>query len=133
MIIDTEEEPPNLDETVRQSNIELQTENRNLHAIVTSLHEKNQSINLKFAELQDKVSSTETANAELKNRIEDLEYELSKTKHREEKLETNLAETLQKLKSYNLDETCDTRAPVSSVTQAKVCYYNKSYLTFPFY
>lgn len=109
---------PSLDEAVRQANTELQNENKNLHLLVTGLHEKHHQMNLKFSEMQDKLATMEIANAELKNRIEDLEYDLTKTKLREEKLDGRLSEALQKLKSYNL--TDEGRPPVSAVTQAKM-------------
>lgn len=118
--LEGDEEPPGLDEAVRQANIELQTENKNLHALVTGLHENQHRLSLKFSELQDKLSATETANAELKNRIEDLEYELSKTRSREEKLDCHLAESLQKLKSYNLPQGTDGRPPMNALSQAKL-------------
>lgn len=36
-----------MDETIRQANIEVQAENRNLQALNTSLHEKYHNISLK--------------------------------------------------------------------------------------
>jgi E3 ubiquitin-protein ligase BRE1 len=92
---------------------------KNLHLLVTGLHEKHHQMNLKFAEMNDKLAAQEIANAELKNHIEDLEYDLSKTKQREEKLDMHLSECLTKLKSYNLTDT-DGRPPVNTVTQAKM-------------
>lgn len=115
----SEEDIPSLDEAVRQANVELQNENKNLHLLVTGLHEKHHQMNLKFSEMNDKLAAHEIANAELKNRIEDLEYDLSKTKQREEKLDMHLSECLTKLKSYNLSDT-DGRSPMSTVTQGKV-------------
>lgn len=41
------DEVPNVDETIRQANIEVQAENRNLQALNTSLHEKYHTISLK--------------------------------------------------------------------------------------
>ncbi|XP_076345548.1 E3 ubiquitin-protein ligase Bre1 isoform X8 [Tachypleus tridentatus] len=114
-----EENPPSLDAAVRAANIEVQTENENMHSLVTSLHEKHHLTTLKFAELQDKVAAVETTNAELKNRIEDLEYELSKTKLREEKLDAHLSDTIQKLKSYNLQDS-EGKPIMNAVTQVKV-------------
>ncbi|XP_076345539.1 E3 ubiquitin-protein ligase Bre1 isoform X3 [Tachypleus tridentatus] len=107
------------DAAVRAANIEVQTENENMHSLVTSLHEKHHLTTLKFAELQDKVAAVETTNAELKNRIEDLEYELSKTKLREEKLDAHLSDTIQKLKSYNLQDS-EGKPIMNAVTQVKV-------------
>uniref|UniRef100_A0A131YMN0 E3 ubiquitin protein ligase n=1 Tax=Rhipicephalus appendiculatus TaxID=34631 RepID=A0A131YMN0_RHIAP len=98
---------PDLNEAVRQANIELQTENKNLHALVTSLHEKNHKLSLKFSEHQDQVDSMQTKNDELRNRVEELEYELSKVRAREEKLDCHLADCLQRIKSFQVDG-CDT-------------------------
>ncbi|UYV62798.1 RNF20 [Cordylochernes scorpioides] len=122
------QEPPSLDEAVRDTNRELTIENQNLNSLVTTLHEKteghepqadafaadsNMSTDAAppypgvgpllrsinwFTEIQEKLSCAETTNAELKNRIEELEYELSKLQLREEKLSTHLAEAVQKLK-----------------------------------
>ncbi|XP_050041504.1 E3 ubiquitin-protein ligase Bre1 isoform X1 [Dermacentor andersoni] len=94
---------PDLNEAVRQANIELQTENKNLHALVTSLHEKNHKLTLKLSEHQDQVDSLQTKNDELRNRGEELEYELSKVRAREEKLDCNLADCLQRIKSFQVD------------------------------
>ena len=41
------DEAPNIDETIKQANIEIQAENRNLQALNTSLHEKYHTISLK--------------------------------------------------------------------------------------
>ncbi|KAH6932261.1 hypothetical protein HPB50_004134 [Hyalomma asiaticum] len=98
---------PDLNEAVRQANVELQTENKNLHALVTSLHEKNHKLTLKFSEHQDQVDSMQTKNDELRNRVEELEYELSKVRAREEKLDCHLADCLQRIKSFQVDG-CDT-------------------------
>lgn len=98
---------PDLNEAVRQANIELQTENKNLHALVTSLHEKNHKLSLKFSEHQDQVDSMQTKNDELRNRVEELEYELSKVRAREEKLDCHLADCLQRIKNFQVDG-CDT-------------------------
>ncbi|KAF8767715.1 E3 ubiquitin-protein ligase Bre1 like protein [Argiope bruennichi] len=115
----SEEEIPSLDDAVRQANVELQNENKNLHLLVTGLHEKHHQMNLKFAEVNDKLAAQEIANAELRNHIEDLEYDLSKTKQREEKLDMHLSECLTKLKAYNLTDS-EGKPPVNTVTQAKM-------------
>ncbi|PSN50248.1 E3 ubiquitin-protein ligase Bre1 [Blattella germanica] len=93
-------EPPNMDETIRQANIEIQGENRNLQALNTSLHEKYHTISLKMAELQDSLTGKETEAAELRNQIDDLQYELLKVQSRNDKLENHLAEAIEKLKTY---------------------------------
>lgn len=62
-----------IDEAIRQTNIQLQAENRNLQALHTTLHEKYHSLSLKVSELQDSVTARDTENAELKNQIDDLQ------------------------------------------------------------
>ncbi|GLH01683.1 Laminin subunit alpha [Gryllus bimaculatus] len=94
------DEAPNIDETIRQANIEIQAENRNLQALNTSLHEKYHTISLKMAELQDSLTAKETEAAELRNQIDDLQYELLKVQGRNDKLENHLAEAIEKLKTY---------------------------------
>jgi hypothetical protein len=47
------DEAPNMDETIRQANIEIQGENRNLQALNTSLHEKYHTISLKVLMLDE--------------------------------------------------------------------------------
>lgn len=46
------DEAPNMDETIRQANIEMQGENRNLQALNTTLHEKYHTISLKVHVLE---------------------------------------------------------------------------------
>lgn len=92
---------PNIDEAVRQTNIQLQSENRNLQALNTALHEKYHAISLKLAELQDALTAKETEIAELKNQIDDQQYELEKVRSRNDKLENHLAEAIEKLKTYH--------------------------------
>lgn len=92
---------PNIDEAVRQTNFQLQSENRNLQALNTALHEKYHAISLKLAELQDALNAKETEIAELKNQIDDQQYELEKVRSRNDKLENHLAEAIEKLKTYH--------------------------------
>ncbi|KAI5731051.1 hypothetical protein M8J77_003902 [Diaphorina citri] len=89
---------PSLDEAVREANIEIQTENRNLTEQNTKLHAKYHSISLKISELQDAVNGKETEAAELRNQIDDLQYELSKVQSRNDKLENHLLEATEKVK-----------------------------------
>ncbi|XP_075220361.1 E3 ubiquitin-protein ligase Bre1 [Lycorma delicatula] len=122
--LDGDEAPPNMDETIRQANIEIQAENRNLQALNTSLHKKYHSISLKMAELQDIVTCKETEAAELRNQIDDLQYELLKIQSRNDKLEHHLAEAIEKVKTYQQlhgDEKGQSKPPVAStVSQKKV-------------
>lgn len=43
------EEAPNVDEVIKQANIELQAENHNIQALNTSLHKKYHTISLKVS------------------------------------------------------------------------------------
>jgi len=52
-VISFVDEAPNMDETIRQANIEIQGENRNLQALNTSLHEKYHTISLKVRVLDE--------------------------------------------------------------------------------
>lgn len=92
---------PEIDETLRQSQIEIMAENKNLQSLNTSLHEKYHTISLKMKELQDTVTGKETEAAELHNQIDDLQYELEKVRLRNDKLENHLAEAIEKLKSFH--------------------------------
>lgn len=92
---------PDVDETLRQSQIEIMAENRNLQNLNTSLHEKYHTISLKISELQDTLNGKETEAAELRNQIDDLQYELEKVRCRNDKLENHLAEAIEKLKTYH--------------------------------
>ncbi|XP_060529373.1 E3 ubiquitin-protein ligase Bre1 isoform X2 [Cylas formicarius] len=120
------QDAPSVDEVIRQTNIQLQEENRKLQALHTSLHEKYHTNSLKVAELQDSVTAKETETAELKNQIDDLQYELEKVRNRNDKLETHLAEAVEKIKAYHQlhgdPEKGAQQKPVvqSSVSQAKL-------------
>lgn len=92
---------PEIDETLRQSVIEVMAENKNLQSLNTSLHEKYHTISLKLKELQDTLTGKETEAAELHNQIDDFQYELGKIRLRNDKLENHLAEAIEKLKSYH--------------------------------
>lgn len=95
------QDAPSVDDVIREANVQLQGENRNLQALHTSLHEKYHSSSLKMAEIQDSVNAKETEIAELKNQIDDLQYELEKVRNRNDKLENHLAEAIEKLKTYH--------------------------------
>lgn len=92
---------PDVEETLRQSQVEIMAENRNLQNLNTSLHEKYHTISLKISELQDTLNGKETEAAELRNQIDDLQYELEKVRCRNDKLENHLAEAIEKLKTYH--------------------------------
>jgi len=67
-----------LEETLKQTHIEIMTENRALQNLNTSLHEKFHTMSLKMKEYQDALTAKETENAELKNQIDELQYDLEK-------------------------------------------------------
>lgn len=92
---------PEVEATLRESQIEILAENKNLQSLNTSLHEKYHTISLKLKELQDTLTGKETEAAELHNQIDDLQYELEKVRLRNDKLENHLAEAIEKLKSYH--------------------------------
>uniref|UniRef100_A0A182NKK1 E3 ubiquitin protein ligase n=1 Tax=Anopheles dirus TaxID=7168 RepID=A0A182NKK1_9DIPT len=93
--------PPDLDESLRQTYIDVMAENRNLQTQNTLLHEKFHTISLKISEYQDMLTGKETEAAELRNQIDDLQYELEKVRCRNDKLENHLAEAIEKLKAYH--------------------------------
>lgn len=96
-----EEVEVNIEETLRNSLVEIIAENRNLQNLNTSLHDKFHTISLKLKELQDTLTAKETEAAELRNQADDLQYELEKVRCRNDKLENHLAEAIEKLKSYH--------------------------------
>ncbi|GAB0096884.1 E3 ubiquitin protein ligase [Sergentomyia squamirostris] len=99
---DDDETPSlNIEETLRESQVAIMEENRQLQNFNTSLHEKYHTISLKMSELQDTLTAKETEAAELRNQIDDLQYELEKVRCRNDKLENHLAEAIEKLKTYH--------------------------------
>lgn len=92
---------PEIEDTLRESQIEIMAANKNLQCLNTSLHEKYHTISLKLKELQDTLTGKETEAAELQNQIDDLQYELGKVRLRNDKLENHLAEAIEKLKTYH--------------------------------
>lgn len=103
---------PAIEENLRQSQIELITENRNLQNLNTSLHDKFHTMSLKTKEYQDATTAKETENAELKNQIDELQYDLEKVRCRNDKLENHLAEAIEKMRMHHLmqgDKTNNTK------------------------
>jgi len=91
---------PDLEESVRELNTEVQQENKNLQSQNLGLHEKHHTMSLKVKELDEKLAAMETEKAECQNRLEDMEYDLNKTRNRCEKIESHLVDTCQKLKDF---------------------------------
>jgi len=92
--------PVSLDAAVKEMNLQLQRENKALHQLNTSLHEKNHFLSLKEAEFEERIFAETTKNEELQNKCDDLEYELTKYRMKNGKLETSLIETQETLKMY---------------------------------
>ncbi|XP_055840629.1 E3 ubiquitin-protein ligase Bre1 isoform X2 [Episyrphus balteatus] len=114
---------PPIEETLKQSHIEIMTENRNLQNLNTSLHEKFHTMSLKMKEYQDALTAKETENAELKNQIDELQYDLEKIHCRNDKLENHLAEAIEKLKAYHQmhgDPSKSTSSAVKGTTPTNV-------------
>lgn len=139
-----------MDETIRQANCELQTENQKLQSLNTSLHKKYHTMSLKvkffvilcacmyllnivkhfivyhfllkLAGLQDNVNCKETEVAEMRNQIEELQYEYQKISDRNYKLETHLSESRDKLKGLEAMQIDDKIIPKqeSSITQSSL-------------
>ena len=84
---------PALDDQVKDWNSQLVKENKNLHRLNTSLHERNHFLSLKQAEFEELINAEQTKNEELQNKLDDLEYELTKSRMRNGKLETVLVDT----------------------------------------
>lgn len=110
---------PDIEDTLRQSQIEIMDENKNLQCLNTSLHERYHTISLKLKELQDTLTGKETEAAELHNQIDDLQYELGKVRLRNDKLENHLAEAIEKLKTYHQMHGDQQAKPVSGSSTSK--------------
>lgn len=91
-----------LDEAVKSANVELQTENKNLNSLVTSLHEKHHKASLKLSEMKDALDSAESRNEELKARVDDLEFELNRSRSKEIRLQEQLQEAREKLNTVHV-------------------------------
>ena len=96
-------------------------ENKNLHRLNTSLHEKNHFLSLKQAEFEELINAEQTKNEELQNKLDDLEYELTKSRMRNGKLETVLVDTQVNIwtKSALLNETKHKWCYVCTVAETK--------------
>lgn len=95
-----EEKIKELQELVKTEMAELRRESRQLHNLVTQLHQRHHEHTLQISELQDKVTAAETLSAELKNKVDDMEYEADKSEQKIDRLERLLAEKNQKLQYY---------------------------------
>ncbi|XP_070571727.1 E3 ubiquitin-protein ligase BRE1A-like [Ptychodera flava] len=89
-----------LDDTIKSTMTDLQSENKSLQSLVTSLQETHHLSSLKFAEQTDKLQAAETKTAEMSNLVDNLQYDLDKARQRADKLENLLSDALSKLKMY---------------------------------
>ncbi|KAG8433449.1 hypothetical protein GDO86_017649 [Hymenochirus boettgeri] len=87
----------NLDESLRNLNKDLITENHRLQDLTTVLQEKHHRISLQHHELLDRVTSAETKVSEMERSIEDLQWDIEKLRKHEQKLNRHLAEALEQL------------------------------------
>jgi len=123
-----------LEETLKQTHIEIMSENHKLQNLNTSLHEKFHTMSLKMKEYQDAHTAKETENAELKNQIDELQYDLEKIHCRNDKLENHLAEAIEKLKAYHQiygdpnKSTNSAKTPTSTATGSATTSVNSQLL-----
>nr|XP_036671494.1 E3 ubiquitin-protein ligase Bre1 [Drosophila suzukii] len=123
-----------LEETLKQTHIEIMSENHKLQNLNTSLHEKFHTMSLKMKEYQDAHTAKETENAELKNQIDELQYDLEKIHCRNDKLENHLAEAIEKLKAYHQiygdpnKSTNSAKTPTSTTTGSATTSVNSQLL-----
>ncbi|CAL8081685.1 unnamed protein product [Orchesella dallaii] len=85
-----------LDDAIKDTNIELETENRRIQALNTSLHEKYHAMSLKMKELQEKLTAEETKGDELQNQVDDLNWEVSKLISQNDKLINHITDLTEK-------------------------------------
>merc|ERR1711971_1310035 len=107
-----------LDDQVKDWNEKLVKENKNLHRLNTSLHEKNHFLSLKQAEFEELINAEQTKSEELQNKLDDLEYELTKSRMRNGKLENVLVDTQDKLRMF-MDKDGGSLEPKFSLTNSE--------------
>ncbi|KAK7088171.1 E3 ubiquitin-protein ligase Bre1-like isoform X2 [Littorina saxatilis] len=105
-----------LEDVVKGELSDLRREARQLHNLVTQLHQQHHEHTLKISELQDKVTAAETESAELKNKVDDMDYEANKAAEKIDRLERLLTEKSQKLQYYTETGTTVTIEGGKSVT-----------------
>ncbi|BFZ18235.1 hypothetical protein BsWGS_21274 [Bradybaena similaris] len=91
---------PSLFEVVKGELGDLRQETKQLHNLVTQLHQRHHEHTLHISELQDKLTASETEIAELKNKLDDLEYVYEKSEYKNDSLERRLAEVTERLQFY---------------------------------
>lgn len=91
---------PSLSEVVKGELLDLRQETKQLHNLVTQLHQRHHEQTLRISELQDKLTASETEIAELKNKKDDLEYMYEKSEHKNDSLERRMTEVSERLQFY---------------------------------
>ncbi|GFS28011.1 E3 ubiquitin-protein ligase Bre1 [Elysia marginata] len=91
---------PSLSEVVKGELGDLKRETKQLHNLVTQLHQRHHEESLRISELQDKLTASETEIAELKNKKDDLEYMYEKSEHKNDSLERRMTEVSERLQFY---------------------------------
>ncbi|XP_059165912.1 E3 ubiquitin-protein ligase Bre1-like isoform X2 [Physella acuta] len=89
-----------LSDIVKGELADLRKETKQLHNLVTQLHQRHHEHTLHISELQDKLTASETEIAEVKNKLDDLEYMYEKSEYKTDSLERRLAEVTEKLQFY---------------------------------
>lgn len=85
------------DESIKEANIQLEAENRNIQALNTALHEKYRTMSLQTKDLQERLTAQETKRDELQNQVDDLNWELNKMLEEKHKLIDHVAELEEKI------------------------------------
>ncbi|XP_005102459.1 E3 ubiquitin-protein ligase Bre1 [Aplysia californica] len=91
---------PSLKDVVKGELADLRQETKQLHNLVTQLHQRHHENTLQLSELQDKLTASETEIAELKNKVDDLEYMYEKSENKCDSTERRLQEVTEKLQFY---------------------------------
>lgn len=83
--------------STEQPKLNLDTDNKQLRELVTSLHQKQQTTSLEFSEIRDKYALAQKEIAQLNTELQDAKYELQKADHRVD----NLVKRLNELEDVN--------------------------------
>ena len=124
-----------LEESVKAGNIELTNENKNLHRLSTSLHEKVRTLTLQLSEAEDRVTLLEKENNALQDNCWDSEVKLNRLRHREEQLEKNIEKANERIMALETETTSfegdsGNNTPSTSTAAAKKTASSKSLLSF---
>jgi len=84
---------------IKQENSQLKSENKRLHDLTTSLHERHNLMSAEFSELHDNLATSQKELNDMNTKVQDTEYDLQKANHQIEKLIAKLNEMQQELRS----------------------------------